>query len=116
MVRCCLNNGRFFEFVKRIMDLKLSQKEFNDLIIIFPYGRKKIESKQSYTYLKSINEHFKIIIENPNIGRSRNETKTGLYSFPHRSHILFYRISKESIRIVSVLYGSRDYVIFSKKK
>jgi len=96
------------------MKLKLSQKTLYDLEAIYSYGEQKFGSKQSYEYLKSINEHFKIILENPNIGRHRNEIKIGLHSLPHRSHIIFYRIFKESIRIVSVLHGSRDYVNFLK--
>ncbi|WP_316912304.1 type II toxin-antitoxin system RelE/ParE family toxin [Aquimarina agarilytica] len=52
--------------------------------------------------------------ENPKVGKDRSEIKMELVSFPYGSHIIFYRIFKNHIRIVRVLYGGRDLVKFLK--
>nr|WP_262888428.1 type II toxin-antitoxin system RelE/ParE family toxin [Chryseobacterium cheonjiense] len=45
---------------------------------------------------------------NPTSGKTRNEIKQGLYSFPKGNHIIFYRLSDTHIIIVRILHGSRD--------
>jgi toxin ParE1/3/4 len=55
-----------------------------------------------------INDVFIKIVNTPEIGRTRNELKKGLYSMPIGMHIIFYRILTDHVRIVRVLYGSRD--------
>ena len=37
-----------------------------------------------------------------------DDIKEGLYSFPKDNHVIFHRIFNDHIRIIRVLYGSRD--------
>jgi len=46
------------------------------------------------------------------MGRTRNEIKKELRIFPKASHVVFYRILKDTIRIVRVLHGSKDLPSF----
>lgn len=41
-------------------------------------------------------------------GRARPEIREGLRSHIQESHIVFYRLIKDRIRIVRILHGSRD--------
>lgn len=90
----------------------LSQEADYDIEDIFEYGEYRFGASRTIEYLIGLNEHFKAIAKNPDIGKDRREIKEGLFSFPYISHIIFYRKMKGYIRIVRVLYGGRDLVKF----
>ncbi len=86
----------------------LSEAADKDLEDIFGYTFEDFGFDQAEKYLLEIEEIFQNLILNPHLGKSRNEIKKGLYSFPKDNHIIFYRILDNHIRIVRVLHGSRD--------
>mgnify|MGYP006201600725 FL=1 len=86
----------------------LSQRTEEDINSIFDFGYQKFGKEQALNYLIELRSYFELLVENPNIGKHRNEIREGLYSFPFASHIIFYRIFPRHIRIVRVLHGSRD--------
>lgn len=92
----------------------LSQKAQEDIESIYDFGVKKFGKDQALYYLVEIRSYFELLLKNPEIGKQRDEIKEGLYSFPFVSHIVFYRIFKNHIRIVRVLHGSRDLKKFLK--
>lgn len=63
---------------------------------------------QAVKYLTGLEIVFKSLVENPEIGRKRDELKLNLYCISDNEHIIFYRIQANYIRIVRVLYGSKD--------
>lgn len=94
----------------------LSQKTQEDIDDIFEFGVDKFGEDQALEYLIGLRTQFLFLLKNPHIGKKRDEIKEGLSSFPYVSHIIFYRVLKNHIRIVRVLHGSRDYKNFLKSK
>lgn len=90
----------------------LSEEAENDIEEIFDFGEYKFGHSQAIEYLLRLQDHFESLASNPDIGKQRNEIKIGLYSLPYVSHIIFYRILDNHIRIIRVLYGGRDLVKF----
>lgn len=86
----------------------LSEAADEDLEDIFNFTLNKFGFAQAEKYLLEIDDIFQNLIKNPELGKSRNEIKKGLYSFPKDNHVIFYRILEDHIRIVRVLHGSRD--------
>lgn len=86
----------------------LSEKTQEDIDSIYDYGHQKFGKNQALSYLIELRSYFELLLKNPNLGKHRDEIKVGLLSFPYASHIIFYRIFKNHIRIVRVLHGSRD--------
>ena len=86
----------------------LSREADNDLEKIFDYNLEEFGFNQAVKYLGEIDEVFVKIINTPEIGRSRNEIKKSVYSLPIGSHIVFYTIQIDHIRIVRVLHGAKD--------
>lgn len=86
----------------------LSEAAKNDLQEIYDFGIFKFGHSQAAKYLEGIQVGIEKISKNPDIGRRRNEIKLELFSFPYGSHIIFYRILPDRIRIVRVLHGRRD--------
>ncbi|SKB55425.1 toxin ParE1/3/4 [Salegentibacter holothuriorum] len=92
----------------------LSKKTQEDIEAIYDFGFQKSGKDQAIKYLIELSSYFDLLLENPEIGKKRNEIRQGLYSFPYASHIIFYRIFKNHIRIVRLLHGSRDLRNFLK--
>lgn len=79
-----------------------------DLEEIFVYSEEEFGRDQAIKYLTELDDVFEQLVRNPELGRERNEIKKGLRSLLKGSHIVFYRIRSDHIRIVRVLHGSRD--------
>lgn len=86
----------------------LSEAADQDLEDIFDYTVHYFGFDQAEKYLLEIEEAFQSLLLNPTSGKTRNEIKQGLYSFPKDNHIIFYRLSDTHIIIVRILHGSRD--------
>ena len=57
---------------------------------------------------------FLTLIDQPELGRKRNEIRSELRSLVCEQHIIFYRVMNDNIRIIRVLHGSRDIPKFLK--
>ena len=79
-----------------------------DLADIFVYSHKHFGLEQAVKYVSDFDKSFETLSNYPDLGQKRNEVKSGLYSFPKESHIIFYRILHDHIRIVRILHSSRD--------
>jgi toxin ParE1/3/4 len=79
-----------------------------DLEVIFSYTDEEYGLDQAIKYVTELEDVFEQLVENPELGRERNEIKKDLRSFPKGEHVVFYRILTKHIRIVRVLHGSRD--------
>lgn len=90
----------------------LSEESKADIDEIYEFGVGKFGHDQAIKYQIDLEEHFDKLSANYQIGRTRNDIKKSLYSLPYISHIIFYRILKDKIRIVRVLYGGRDLIKF----
>jgi len=87
---------------------ELSSKADQDICDIFDYTKAKFGLDQAVSYVGAFNECFYQLIENPELGRKRDEIREELRSISSDSHIVFYRIFKGRIRIVRILHSSRD--------
>ena len=86
----------------------LAEAAKNDLQEIYDFGIYKFGHIKATKYLEGLREYFEALTKNPDIGKQRDEIKVGLYSLPHVSHVIFYRILPDRIRIVRVLHGRSD--------
>lgn len=93
---------------KPITMYELSQAADNDIEAIFDYTIKQFGITQAIKYVTSFEAVFENLVNNPEIGRKRDEVKKGLRSLIKESHIIFYRIMKDRIRIIRVLHVNRD--------
>jgi toxin ParE1/3/4 len=61
--------------------------------------------------LLQIDKKCRMLAENPLLGKTRDELKPNLRSFPISSYVIFYRSIPSGIEVVRILHGARD--IFS---
>ena len=95
---------------------EISQEADNDLGDIFDYTVDKFGLEQAIKYVSGLEDVFKNICCNQELGRLRDEIWKGLRSVSKESHTVFYRILEDRIRIVRILHGSRDVMKFLPPK
>ena len=86
----------------------LSLEADNDIEDIFKFTKEEFGLEKAVSYFQQFDMSFAQIIENPVLGRERSDIREGLRSIIQGSHVIFYRILEDRIRIVRVLHGSRD--------
>ncbi|CAN8140865.1 Toxin [uncultured Thiomicrorhabdus sp.] len=89
-------------------DLVLAPVAESDLKEIYRYTVENWGNKQAQDYLVHIKQSFKTLLNNPSIGRERNELGQNVRGINCKSHIIFYRHIKTELQIIRVLHGRQD--------
>lgn len=78
-----------------------------DLAGIFSYiAENSIDAADKFN--NEIFGKFKLLAQNPNIGKKRDEIIINLRSFPHNKNIIFYFPIENGVEIFRVIHSSRD--------
>jgi len=80
----------------------------NDLRDIYRYGLRHWGQAQSASYLANVKDQFWLLTQQPLVGTERPELLPDTRSLPMESHILFYRVSANSVEIIRVLHRRQD--------
>jgi toxin ParE1/3/4 len=86
----------------------LSPNAQKSLRNIKAYSLEEFGEEQAIIYLKLIEKKLQMIAESPDIGREREEIKTGYLSFLAGSHIIFYRKDSNHVDIIDILHQSME--------
>jgi toxin ParE1/3/4 len=91
------------------MQLRVSRAARSDLIRIWAFIAEDNPSRAD-TFLDEFYATFKRLSDNPEMGRRRDELRTGIRSFSQGKYVVFYTFSDErnELDIVRVLSGYRD--------
>lgn len=90
------------------MQYELSIEADKDLENIFDYTLQEFGSNQAMEYVSSFENTSEKVCWNPEIGRRRVEIRLYLGSIVKESHVVFYRLLDNRIRIVRIFHGSMD--------
>jgi toxin ParE1/3/4 len=86
--------------------IKLSRAKA-DLAEIWDYIADDSEA-QADAFIDTIDLKLRLLAEQPNIGRERNELAENMRSFPLGRYVIFYFVIPSGIEVVRVLHGGRD--------
>jgi toxin ParE1/3/4 len=53
-------------------------------------------------------QKFKLLAENPKLGRTHDEFVHNLRTFPHKDYVIFYFPIENGVEIYRILHGARD--------
>lgn len=87
---------------------ELSRPAAINLSEIYDYVKAYSGEEQAEEYLLNLEMVFELIVQNPQMGRLREEIRAGLRSLPKAKHIIFYRLLPDRVRIIRVLHGRQD--------
>ena len=87
---------------------KLSKQAEQDLTAIWEYTVEQWNEAQADAYLQAIQSAMRLLIDNPEIGTSRENIRTGYRSHCFGKHIIFYRSYSYGIRVIRILHQSME--------
>ncbi|MGB5983487.1 MAG: type II toxin-antitoxin system RelE/ParE family toxin [Nonlabens sp.] len=90
------------------MKLELSSKAAEDLSEIAFYTFMNFGERQMEAYRNQFKDDFQRILENPFLGREKRHLGKNIHQFKSGSHLIFYSVFADYIRIITILHGSRD--------
>lgn len=82
-----------------------------DILDIGRFTAEKRGKRQRDRYLKQLDNAFKLLARQPDIGLDADDIKPGYKKFSEGSHLIFYRAGTESkIVVIRILHNSMDIV------
>ncbi len=92
------------------MNCRFTRAAERDIEEIYRYGLIQFGEMQADRYAQGMGECFDLICGNPGIGRLDTRITPAVRRFEFKSHVIFYDIEQDAIRIVRVLHGAADFV------
>ena len=87
---------------------KLSKQAEHDLTAIWDYTLEHWGETQADDYLQAIQSAIRLLVNNPEMGSSRENLQTGCRSYCQGKHVIFYRPYSYGVRVIRVLHQSME--------
>ena len=91
------------------MRLELSAQASRDIERLHRDGVARFGTRTAADYIKGLLDLLDLIGRNPMMARDRMEFHPPARLIRYKSHVVFYRIADERIKIVRVLHGRQDW-------
>ena len=90
-------------------NFSLTKAAKDDLTDIARFTQKRWGREQRNHYLKTLDDCFHQLSNNPNVGKVCGEVRPGYQKFPTGSHVVYYRSKTNGqVEIVRILHESMD--------
>ncbi len=84
------------------MTYRLTRQARSDIKAIYHYTVEYFGEGQAEEYLGGLEYSFDLLTDNPNLGRA---FEGNIRRYVYKSHLVYYRIVKEEIRILRIRHG-----------
>jgi toxin ParE1/3/4 len=91
------------------MRLEISLKAQKDIYSLQEFGNANFGVLHTRKYLVSLTQTFKNLREHPELARLREEYDGQVRIHTHKSHLIFYRIEGELVKILRVLSRHQNW-------
>lgn len=85
------------------MRLEITKKAQKDIYVLQGFGYENFGIVHTRKYLIDLTQTFKTISERPELARLRDEYDGEVRMHTHKSHLIFYRIEGDLVKIMRVL-------------
>jgi toxin ParE1/3/4 len=85
----------------------LTRQADRHLSDIYLYTAKTFGRAQADSYLQAFAATFRLLAENPQMGRAADEVRPGLRRHEHAGHVIFYRGTGKRLLIIGVIHNRR---------
>lgn len=90
------------------MKLDVTRAARADLLDIYQFSTRQWGKDKARDYVFGIREHFRALVAGHLSGTAAEEIGPGIRRLISGSHIIWFRIDQETLRVIRVLHGSRD--------
>jgi len=88
---------------------RLSPLAQSDLGSIWEYSAAHWGVDQAESYVRELERAVEAVANNPRLGRACDEIRSGYFKRAAGSHVLFYRLTGESVEIIRILHQRMDF-------
>lgn len=92
----------------KALSLVISNKAISDLEEIWLYTFQKWSEEQADRYYTLIFDEVNYICKNSGAGKSMEHIRKGYRASKVKSHLIFYRVSNETIEVIRILHEKMD--------
>ena len=92
------------------MQLELSPEATVDLDKIWFYGAEQWNVKQANLYQNKLLDMVQYLADHSELGKDRSEIKPGYRSYAVGSHIIFFGVTDDVLRVIRILHQRMDYM------
>lgn len=89
------------------MTYRLTPDAQADLEEIRRFTRQEWGEAQSFNYLQEIQKTLQTLSKMPGMGKKCDDIQQGLFRFPCRRHMLYFRIEGSFLFVIGVVHHSR---------
>lgn len=87
---------------------QLREAAVADLEEIWRYTFETWSADQADDYVRALLMRCQWLMENPQLGKSRDDIRSGYYCFPEGMHLVFYKIIPSGIDVLGFPHQSMD--------
>ena len=87
---------------------KVRKKADSDLQKIYIHSTKEFGTIRADKYIHDIENIFKNLAKNNQMGRDCSHIKPNLRSFPVETHTIYYKVQNYGVAIIRILHQSMD--------
>lgn len=91
------------------MRIRLSPLAKRDLVDIWVFGAEMWGEARADVYLDGLRDRMKWLTLHTSLWRPREDIASALFSYPHESHVLFFRKTDQSLEIARILHERMDF-------
>ena len=91
------------------MRLEISGQARRDIQVIIFQSLASFGADQAARYHAGLLDLLELAAENPNMARLRHEFVKPARLLRYKSHVIFYRVEGNSVRIVRILHGKQNW-------
>ena len=91
-----------------MVNFQLTELAKQDLRSIGRYTQTTWGREQRNTYLAKIDAAFLLLADEPQLGKSCDDLRTGYRKYPVGRHLIFYRQSADGLEIIRILHQRMD--------
>jgi toxin ParE1/3/4 len=91
-----------------VIRIRVSKKALRELDEIFAYWARRAGLDVADRLIETLEEHFALLTDFPEIGRKCDEIARGVRCFPAGEYLIYYRKARGVIQILHVFHGARD--------
>lgn len=87
-------------------DFALTKRAEADLFDLALFGYERFGERQVEAYLADLDHVFRLLADQPRMGRKAETIAPGVRRHEHRSHVILYEEAPPGVRILAIVHAS----------
>jgi toxin ParE1/3/4 len=87
-------------------EFALTKRAEADLLDVFLFGYEQFGEQQAEAYAAELEDVFKLLADNPRMGREAETIARGVRRHEHRSHVILYEEAPTGVLILAIVHAS----------